>query len=303
MKKTVPNDFSLYENFEAVNPGSGNTGLPIVFHRDLLVKGDKNSFTRHWHEKMEFLYFIKGRARVCCNAEQIEAKAGNMVVINSNELHEGEALTDTAEYYCMIVDTSLFQGSKAEELETKYIKPIYHNCIVFNNIIEYSPRIKACIENIVMEFENRATGYEFAIKAAFYQLMVILLRNHVRYVLTQNEYDKRMYALNRLNTVIEYIENNYRENITLENLSSMANVSRFHFCHLFREITGKTMIEYINSVRISQVEKLITEKNMSITEAALSCGYNDANYFSRVFKKHKKIAPSKLKEAKRVNHT
>lgn len=303
MKKAVSKDLSLYEKFdEADSSGIENSGLPIVFHRDKLFKGDRSAFRRHWHEKMEFLYFIKGRAIIYCNAEQIEAETGNMVVINSNELHEGEAITETAEYYCMIVDTSLFQGRKTDVLEAKYIKPIYHNCIVFDNKIENNPQIKACMESIVAEMGNKETGFELAIKAAFYQLMVILLRNHVRYVLTQNEYDKRMYALSRLNKVIEYMENNYRESITLDRLSSMANVSRYHFCRLFREITGKTMSEYLNSVRISQVEKLISEQNLSITEAALSCGYNDANYFSRVYKKYKKMAPSKMKGTGRIHN-
>ena len=87
MKKATSKDLSLYEKFETSNSGAYNSGLPIVFHKDTLAKGDKNAFSRHWHEKMEFLYFIQGQAKISCNAEQIEAKAGNMVVINSNELH------------------------------------------------------------------------------------------------------------------------------------------------------------------------------------------------------------------------
>ncbi|HEX2926811.1 MAG TPA: AraC family transcriptional regulator [Ruminiclostridium sp.] len=291
MKDFAARDLSLYEKFEV-----SGSGLPIVFHKDRLYRDGEDSFSRHWHEKMEFLYFIKGNAVIGCNGEQINACAGNMVVINSNELHEGHALSEFVEYYCLIVDTSLFQDRKTDICEAKYIKPIYQNCIVFKNKIENDSSIKACIENIVREIDSKDTGFEIAVKAAFYQLMVILLRNHVKYVLTPNEYDKRMHTLNRLNTVLEYIENNYRENITLEKLSSMANLSRYHFCHLFRKTTGKTLSEYLNAVRIGQAEKLIMEGDTSITEAALSCGYNDANYFSRVYKKYKNIAPSKVKE-------
>lgn len=299
MKDFLQRDFSLYEKFEVPN-----SNLPILFHKDRLSRENiGDTFRRHWHEKMEFLYFTKGNAIISCNAEQINASEGNMVVINSNELHEGYAVSECAEYYCLIVDTALFQGYKTDICETKYIKPIYQNCIVFKNKIENDPGIKACIENIVNEIEGRDTGFEIAVKAAFYQLMVILLRKHVKHVLTPNEYDKRMYTLNRLNTVLEYIDSNYKENITLDKLSSIANLSRFHFCHLFKETTGKTLSEYLNAVRIGQAEKLIMEGNTSITEAALSCGYNDANYFSRVYKKHKNIAPSKVKVSPGTNLT
>jgi AraC-like DNA-binding protein/mannose-6-phosphate isomerase-like protein (cupin superfamily) len=289
LRKYAERDFSLYEKFEV-----STSDLPIVFHKDRLYRGGPH-FSRHWHEKMEFLYFTKGSAVIECNGEKIHAIEGNMVVINSNELHEGHALSETAEYYCMIVESSLFQGKNADICETKYIKPIYQNCIVFHNKIENDDKVSACIENIIREIEARDTGFEIAVKAAFYQLMVILLRNHVNFILTPNEYEKRMYTLNRLNTVLEYIESNYRENLSLDKLSSMANLSRYHFCRLFRETTGKTLSEYLNAVRIGQAEKLISDKNVSITEAALSCGYNDANYFSRVYKKYKKLAPSKAR--------
>lgn len=207
-------DLSLYEKFEVPN-----SKLPIVFHQDHFYKvPGKEGFGRHWHEKMEFLFFTKGNAIISCNGEQINASAGNMVVINSNELHEGQAVSDFVEYYCLILDTTLFQGKIADVCETKYIKPIYQNCIVFENKVENNPGIKACIENIATELENKETGFEIAVKAASYQLMVILLRNHVKYVLTLNEYDKRMHTLNRLNAVLEYIEDNYRESLTLDKL-------------------------------------------------------------------------------------
>lgn len=283
-------DYTLYEKMET--PAQD---LPVVFHRDCFnMKKGMYTFGKHWHEKIEFLYFIKGEACIICNNENIYAKAGDLVVVNSSELHEGYARSEVVEYYCLIVDTSLFQSRNIDICETKYIKPIYQNYIVFKNKIENDNAVRACIKNIVREFETKSMGFEIAVKAAIYQLLTILLRNHAKSVLTPREYDRRLYDLERFNRVIAFIDEHYHENITIDMLSDMVNLSRFRFCHLFKEITGKTLSEYVNGVRMDKAEKMLQSTGMNISEIALCCGYDDANYFSRVFKKYKHTAPSQV---------
>jgi len=290
-------NYALYENLEMPR-----YDLPIIFHKNFLYRDRSGEFFyRHWHEKMEFLYFTKGEAVIECNAERINARAGDFIVINSNELHEGRALTDVAEYYCIIVDTSLFEGRNIDICETKYIKPIYQNRILFKNKVENDEAVKECVENIIKEYEAENIGREIAIKAYIYRLMVILLRKHVKHMLTPREYDIRKKRLERFNGILKFIEENYQEEITLEKLCLMANLSKYRFCHLFKELTGKTFSEYLNIVRVNRAEELLCETDMSVTEIALKCGFSDANYFSRVFKKHKKTIPSRVSRERAVH--
>lgn len=283
-------DSSLYENMKICD-----YNLPVIFHKDILHKEVADvTFTKHWHEKIEFLYFTNGEAIIECNAQTISAKPGDLIVINSNELHEGHALSNVAEYYCMIVDTALFQSRSIDICETKYIKPIYQNNIIFENKIQHDENIKACMENIVNEYETKAIGCEIAIKASIYQLFVILLRGYVKCMLTPREYGVRKKRLDRFNNILKFLDENYNEEISLERLCKIANLSRFRFCHLFKEATGKTFSEYLNTTRINKAEELLYHTDMNITEVALHCGFNDANYFSRVFKKYKGDIPSKI---------
>ena len=75
----------------------------------------------------------------------------------------------------------------------------------------------------------------------------------------------------------------------------MANLSRYHFCRLFKEITNKTVTDYINQIRINQSEEMLKDSSKNITEVATANGFNNLSYFSKVFKKYKKIPPSKIK--------
>jgi len=195
----------LYENIDTMDPN-----LPIIFHRDTL--GDpvgKVLFGLHWHEKIEFLYFTAGEAVIKCNTLEFAVKAGDLIIINSNELHQGRAVTDDAEYFCIIVDAILFQSRFVDVCETKYINPISQNRLVIKNLVRDDGVAAGYIQEFVREYEAGKIGYEMAVKAYLYQLLVHLLRNHVRNFLSSREYGARMRNLKRFNVIFLYIEKHY----------------------------------------------------------------------------------------------
>jgi len=283
-------DYLLHENMDMMDQN-----LPIIFHKDtLLSKKTHDHFNCHWHETIELLYFTKGEALIKCNSLEILAKKGDLVVVNSNELHQGNCVSQLAEYSCIILDTSLFQSRHVDTCETKYINPISQNRILFKNKIENNKEVAGYIHEFVKEYDAKEIGYEMAVKATLFQLLVFLLRNHVQLVLTPKEYDSRMKNLKRFNSILEYIENNYNSKITIDQLCSMAHISRFYFCRVFKSITNKSLGEYLNQLRINKAEAFLKNGDANITEAAMSCGFDDINYFSRLFKKYKNVTPSSI---------
>ena len=267
--------------------------FPIIFHYNHLKK--EVVFQKHWHEKMEYLYFQKGRGFVVCNTKKIPVNPGVLVVINSNEMHYIESISQSLEYYCIIVDNLLFKALHTDICETKYIDPIYQNLIIFKNRVENDESISECLNNIIEEFNLKQIGFELSVKSYLFRLMVLLLRNHTYLTLSPKEYNARVKNLNIINIVLQYIEKNYNESITVEKLSEMANLSKYYFLRLFKKTTGKSLIDYINFIRINKAEYMLEKTDRNITEIAFSCGFNDANYFSRVFRKYKGKSPSAMK--------
>jgi AraC-like DNA-binding protein len=74
----------------------------------------------------------------------------------------------------------------------------------------------------------------------------------------------------------------------------MLNISRHHFCRQFKNLTGKSAIDYINIVRIEKAYVLLKQGTLNVTEAAISTGFNNISYFSRLFKYYKKMSPSQV---------
>jgi len=253
-------------------------------------------FTSHWHEQLEILYFVTGSAIIECNSIPYNANAGDLIIINSNELHSGYNPGGNLAYFCFNIDPSLFQSSFVDTCEMKYIAPIERNMILFKNLVCGDGAIIECIENVIREYEKKDIAFELVIKSCVYNLLAILIRDYTTKIVTQAEYEKKLMKLERLRNVFNYIEENYTEKINMEDLYRMANLSSYYFCRLFKQITGKTANEYIINLRLNKAEYLLKNSDMNITEIAFSIGFNDVNYFSRLFKKYKKIAPSGVRK-------
>ena len=85
---------------------------------------------------------------------------------------------------------------------------------------------------------------------------------------------------------IEYISKNIQRRITVDDLASHLRISGAHLSRLFKSYTGRTLIEYINALKMNKVKELVTEKKIPLREAGMQMGYDDEQYVSRLFKKY-----------------
>ena len=106
----------------------------------------------------------------------------------------------------------------------------------------------------------------------------------------------------RINRTIDYIESNIENPITLEELASVANFSKFHFSRLFQSIVGETPFQFILRVRLEKAATFIlNNNNESISEIAYKCGFSDISIFSRNFKNYFHVSASQYRANKSNN--
>lgn len=94
---------------------------------------------------------------------------------------------------------------------------------------------------------------------------------------------------------IEYIKSHYNSEITLEEVAGYICVSSYYFSKIFKEYTGKNYVDYITELRIEKAKEMLKSGERSIKDICFEVGYNDPNYFSRVFKKVEGVTPSEFK--------
>jgi AraC family transcriptional regulator len=109
--------------------------------------------------------------------------------------------------------------------------------------------------------------------------------------LLQNEYRTRV------NQTIDYIQNNYSDELNLSKLAELSCFSKFHFHRIFLSMTGETPNDFVRRIRLDKArEKLKYQLDKSITEIALECGFSSSQNFAKMFKAHYGVPPSLVRE-------
>lgn len=98
-----------------------------------------------------------------------------------------------------------------------------------------------------------------------------------------------------ISKAMDYIDENYTKNISLDDVSKVVNISPYYFSKLFKEEAGVNFIDYLTKKRIDYAKELLEDNEYSIKEVCVMCGYSDPNYFSRIFKKKEGVTPSEYR--------
>lgn len=257
------NDLILYENVP-----KDAFPIHIVEYRSL-----PDDFSLHWHEETELLIIQSGEITLRCGDGIISAKAGECVAINGNELHEG--ISGKCSFLCLYLPPFLFE----EQYYT------------FKHLIN-DKLVNDTVHTIYEKYKDKKHTNILAVKGFAYLLISHLIDNHTDATYTEGRYKKHLQTAERMNDAIRYIEQNCFENVSTKHLSKISHLSEGYFCNMFKSVTGHTAKEYMLIKRIDKAVDLLSSTEMTVLEIAMQCGFSDANYFSRIFKKYKGRTPS-----------
>ncbi|MBQ8372511.1 MAG: AraC family transcriptional regulator [Clostridia bacterium] len=265
-------DISLYEKIPQIE--NNFTVKFQLFSRE-------GGLIPHWHEHLELLYFTKGQCELICDGQSFDVSAGDLVVVNSTEIHSFSACSPL-EYTCILIYPPFFADIKFDNVRLK-------------NLVRADEKVKEYITSINDEYTEKRPGYDMMLKGHTYALLTYLMRSYPDASISHRDFEARAVKLRRLNHVIEHIKNNYTEKITTKALAEMCFLSEAHFCRFFKGAMGKSAIEYINEYRVQKAAILLRNTDESISHIALTVGFDDINYFSRTFKKITGAPPGKYR--------
>lgn len=262
------NDLALYEKIP-------ESSFPI---RLLDYSDEAYSFVQHWHEHIEIHYIFSGKGVIRCADEIIDLSPDDCIIINGNELHQG--LSGKCSYGCMILPPSFFDDVH----------------ILFNRMAKDST-VSKMFKAIYSSLRKQEIESKHEIKGYTNLLIAHLIRNYSKETLSESMYYHRMQKLDKINSAVQYINEHFTDKITTSQLAAITHLSEGHFCNVFKDATGMTAKEYLNDLRIKKAAQLISNTDMTITEAAMCSGFSDANYFARMFKKLTGKTPYSLKRS------
>jgi len=253
------------------------------------------AYINHWHTDLELAYCSKGHMYYSVNGEEVKISEGELIFINSRQMHYTyQKDTVDSEFYCLIVHPGLFDWRVSE----KYVKEVTSTKVPpyivmsIDNIRE--KQIIDCVVNSVRanskdENGEKVFGHELEIKALMYKLLMHLaLRVQNMENPLSSASKKKLETMRRMTG---FVQKNYAEKITLDDIAEAGIVCRSQACELFKRYMNKTPIEYLNDYRITKSTDLIAHTNMSITEISLACGFESSSYFTELFHRRMEMTP------------
>ncbi|KIL41219.1 AraC family transcriptional regulator [Gordoniibacillus kamchatkensis] len=146
-------------------------------------------------------------------------------------------------------------------------------------------QIEDVFKKLAETWNAKLPGYEFAAKTLLQQLLTAIAQNMKK--------ENQNFSISlKAEKIIQYMHEHIQDKITLAQLSDLVQLSPTYLSRAFKEITGYSIIEFFNKMKMDKAKEMILEGNRKIKEVAGALGYTDEFYFSRLFKKTEGISPS-----------
>ncbi len=241
----------------------------------------------HCHNHIEIAYILSGKSLFNIDGKQYEVKKGDLIIINPNQVHNAlilEPKNPSLEFFIGFTDF------KYENME--YNTLFKDECPIIEASASTRKYFQNLIEAILHENEQNREGKYFMLKTYLTQLILLIIREKNKEI-NINETAKSKVS----KEISEYFHNHFSEKISLEQLAKNMYLSPFYISKIFKEEIGDTPINYLIKIRLEHAkELLLSHPNLSIKEIASIVGYDDAYYFSKIFKKYYEYSPAEFKK-------
>ncbi len=249
-------------------------GQPYSLKSEVISDSLKRDFRRY--SELQIVVVSSGSGRVLTEQKTSDVEVGSIFVLNPDVTYC--IVTDSVLKYYLLTVSPGFLMANGIDIDTGY----------FEENIDDLP-VSQAIMRLVAESSSN-DGYKDVItKAYVMEIMVLLCRSYLR---TEISTAKESKTLPKIKHSISYIKNNFRSDISLEDVSNEAGLSIYHFCREFKKATGYTPVEYINRTRCEYARTLLESRKYSVSEIGEVCGFTTSAHFSRTFKRFLGVYPS-----------
>lgn len=245
----------------------------------------------HWHMETELILVLEGTFELMLSGQALTLRAGDCAFVPGGAVHGG-APWDCI-YECVVFDLERFLQDSVI-CRRKYAAVLDDNACIYpffqagSDVAELADALFECLE-------KEQSGHELLTTGLLWQLFGTILQQKL-YGPPSAAAPRERQRIEKIKSALRMIRRDYASPLTLEALASQAGMRCESFCRSFRQVTGRSPIDYVNYYRVECAAELLCVTSQSVTEIALSCGFNDLTYFSRVFRRHKGVSPRTYRE-------
>lgn len=242
---------------------------------------------KHSHDYLEIFIVLNGSGSLLVEQSEYKLSKNDIVFINSGLEHtEISNGPEGLEYLFFAVDNIKFLNYPANRILPPELCPVYS----YDTNVMKNP-----ISEIIRLSESGSSVAPVIIKNYLIISLILFLQSGYDFDTPQ---PLRRNGNLQYISAKNYIDKNFTQKITLDDLAQQCYVSKWHLTRLFKQHTGYSPFEYINTKRLEFAKKLLRETDYSVTEISYKAGFNSSSYFSQIFKKTFDTSPESYRKIK-----
>lgn len=247
-----------------------------IFVSSVVKRIKSKPWPGHYHAHYELFYLRQGTRYYVINGETFTVNAGDVVLIKPHVLHSTYG-AEYSRFLCNFSDKWLSDCFSAQVTE-KLLSCFEHKLFPRALLAKYD------IGSLTSELETQYNENPDEVYPCLAKLLLALGKVDPA---PGSGFDESAV----ISRIFEYISGNYAQDIGLDSLSEKLHVNKYYLCHLFKKQTNQTINNYLTDTRIQHASDDLKHTNKSITEIAVSNGFNSATHFINTFKKALHVTP------------
>lgn len=253
------------------------------FDQDLQIEayhfqGIMQKFPNHFHEYYVIGFIEKGQRLLTCKNQEYIITTGDLLLLNPLENHACEQIDGkTLDYRCINIQPAIMKKIVADITGMEALPHFKENVVFHSEVVTSLKKL----HQMIMEDEK-----DFKKEELLYFLIQQLIEDHSAPI----TYERKIELKDEIQAVCLYLEKNYSKNITLEELSQIAGLSKYYLLRSFTKQRGISPYSYLETIRINQAKRLLRER-LPIIDVAMQTGFTDQSHFSNFFKKFIGLTP------------
>lgn len=274
--------------------------LDTAFPFRMLMNDGDILTTPHWHREVELIYVTKGTIALGIDDVPYKLSEGEIAFISGGLIHYVLA-SPGSERLVYQFDLPYFSAGNQQADLQKVLSELQPVSPQWESETEAS--VRNLLEGMNQEIEQRSLGYQVALKAQLFQLLTLLIRDIPKRTRLSEKMNKLATkdVLEKLDDIFSYVEANYQEVLTLQDIAAVSGYSSFYFTKFFKKNTGKTFLSFLNDYRIDKAKWLLINSDLPVSEIITQTGFESDKTFYRLFKRSMEMAPLEYRNAMKID--
>ena len=260
-----------------------NEGLPF---KVFLFEGGNGNYVRekHWHTSIEIFAVMEGHLEFFMNKEEYPLKAGEQLIINSNEIHSIHA-AERNKTVVLQIPLKQFENYFTAQRFIRFR----------SQDAEADGKLASLIKKLYKVYTARDTGYEFGTMSLFYEIMYMLVKNY-RLTEAHEKEIRHSRKLDTLSKITTYMREHYKEDLKLSDLAATFGYSDAYLSRMFQKYAKINYKTYVQDIRMAYAYRDLMNTDRTISQIALDNGFCSSRGFSGEFQKRYGILPSEMRK-------